>query len=408
MLLIQTRSPRRAPRLLTKAAVALALLGLVAVLAAAIALVGGEFGCMGGGSVSPVSTYARDAIPAARLALYRRAGGRFDLDWAFLAAIGAQECSHGRCRGVNASGCGGPMQIAVRRGSACSPGPGPTLWQRFGVDADRDGRRDFNDPADAAFTAARLLRHAKGAPAAGGSYAEHRRAACNYYGTCADGPATYADEVMARAVRYGFRGVGVPASLDLADAQAGCGGAPPVFAGGALDAGVRRAYRPRRLRALAPFATADGTLELCDARIAGDVEALARRYAIRITGCYGTGHAPQGEHPLGAAIDAVPAGGDWTRTMRLATDLGWRRSCAASGTRPECAGPPIRFIAYNGYPNHGDPDHCFPCTGGPHLHISWQTSASAGQPEHRPRYRYQPASWIEVFAPRRKPPGGAA
>jgi hypothetical protein len=142
-----------------------------------------------------------------------------------------------------------------------------------------------------------------------------------------------------------------------------------------------------------------GGVEACDARIAPDIVYLARRFAALVTDCYAaSGHAADGEHPLGAAADLVPRGGDWSRTLRLARALGWERSCALSGLRPQCADPPFRFIGYNGFPNHGDPLNCVPCAGGPHLHLSWQTSASPGQPDNRPRYGYEPAEWIEVLA----------
>lgn len=96
------------------------------------------------------------------------------------------------------------MEIAYVRGSACSPDPSvPTLWERFGVDADGNGTSIF-DPADAIFTAARIFRQALGAPPAGGPYHGYYEAACSYYGACADGIVSYAHEVMARAVSFGF------------------------------------------------------------------------------------------------------------------------------------------------------------------------------------------------------------
>ena len=75
------------------------------------------------------SAYALQSIPPARLRLYEQAGARFDIDWSFLASIGAQECNNGRCAGTNPAGCAGPMQIAYVRSSECSPGDGPTLWE---------------------------------------------------------------------------------------------------------------------------------------------------------------------------------------------------------------------------------------------------------------------------------------
>ncbi len=152
---------------------------------------------------SPVPAVAAAAvaeIPPDYLALYRQFGLEMDIDWRFLAAIGAQESDHGRnpwAARVNSEGCVGPMQLGV--GGRCGDFVG--TW---GVDGDGDGRIDPLEPADAIATAARGLRQGKGAPPRGGDADGYRRAACGYYGACADARADYADEVMARAVRYGF------------------------------------------------------------------------------------------------------------------------------------------------------------------------------------------------------------
>jgi hypothetical protein len=383
-----------------------AVLAVVAALAGSLmAVLGAELACVGGSGGSAVAAPATQAakrdIPPGRLRLYQQAGQRFDLDWTFLASIGTQECGSGTCAEVNSSGCGGPMQIAIVRESACSPGPGPTIWETYGVDADGDGHTNPFDLADSIFTAAKLLRRVMGAPPTGGSYAAYRQAACNYYGACADAAANYADEVMARAVEYGFHGAGSPAPSDPGGAEpataegSSCGGSSLPSGSGPMGP-VRKASAPQHLATLPASVSAAPGIE-CDARIVADVVYLARRFGILVTACYGTGHEPTGEHPLGAAIDAAPRDGDWSRTMRLALAIGWRPACAASGVAPECAHPPFRFIGYNGYPDHGDPLHCVPCGGGPHLHISWLTSASPGEPENRARYGYEPASWIEVF-----------
>lgn len=403
------RTARRGWRLALLGGAGAALAALATVIGAVMAVLGAELACVGGGAAqaAPPSRSAKLDIPPARLRLYRAAGRRFDIDWAFLASIGAQECGHGSCAGDNGYGCAGPMQIAVRRGSPCSPGSGPTLWETYGVDADGDGRADPDDPADAIFTAARVLRRAKGAPPAGGSYAAYREAACGYYGACADSAVPYADQVMARAVQYGFGGPGSPSPSDPSSAEpvSVSGGACAAAVGAGPLGPVRRAYAPRRLAALPPDVSAAPGIR-CDARIVPNVVHLARRFGVLVTSCYApTGHEPSGEHPLGAAIDAVPREGEWSRTRRLAEALGWRASCAASGVAPACARPPFRAVLYNGFPNHGDPLRCLPCAGGPHLHLSWRTSASEGEPENRPRFAYEPASWIEVLA---LSPGGAS
>ena len=369
----------------------------VAVLGVVVAITGAGVACRDGGADggTGVSRVARAEIPDARLVLYRAAGRRFDLDWAFLAAVGAQECQHGSCAGDNGSGCAGPMQIAYRRHSPCSPGDGPTLWERYAVDGNGDGRADIDDPPDAIFTAARILRKAKGAPAVGGSRAAYRRAACSYYGACSDPLAHYADDVMARAVAYGL---GRTSNANASGLDEGCGAALGVGArlGDGGFGAVARLRAPRQLESL-PVTITTGPGVRCDARIVDDVIWLARRFHVLVTACYAI-HSPAGEHPLGAAVDLIPqADRSWEETTEaLARVTGWHPDCAAIGVAPGCARPPFRFIGYNGYPGHGDPTHCG-CGAGAHLHLSWQTSASEGQPENRLRSSYFAASWIDVF-----------
>jgi len=171
---------RRHPLALVLVPLAAVGLVVVVVLSFVLALGSGSFACVGDagsgaamGGPPPSRAAVAEILPA-RLRLYRQAGRAYDIDWAFLAAVAYQECRHGPevCAGDNGSGCAGPMQISMRRGSPCSPGAGPTLWELYGVDADHDGDKDVNDPVDAIPTAARILRRAKGAPPAGGSYAE--------------------------------------------------------------------------------------------------------------------------------------------------------------------------------------------------------------------------------------------
>jgi hypothetical protein len=195
-------------------AATLAVIVLVGVLAAIV----GNVGCPTPGGSQPTEQ-AKTDIPGDYLRLYQAAGRRFDVDWAFLASIGAQESNHGRAPGiseVNPSGCVGPMQLGV--GGACGD-----YFGRNKQDGDGDGRSDPRNPADAIFTAAYGLRREKGAPPIGGSEAAYRRAACNYYGACTF-IVPYADQVMARAKAYGFQG-GRATPLDaadrLVDAQAG-------------------------------------------------------------------------------------------------------------------------------------------------------------------------------------------
>ncbi len=210
----------------------------LAIFGVAVAVLGASFtGCQPSSEPALASTgptpsaYALASIPPTRLRLYQQAGTRFDIDWSFLASIGAQECGNGECAGTNPAGCAGPMQIAYVPGSACSPGPGPTLWERYAVNADPGQPLSINNPADAIYTAARILREDMGAPPTGGSYSEYRQAACHYYGACADASVSYAEEVMARAVQYGFTGAGspTPSNPPLAQPVSGsCNASPPA------------------------------------------------------------------------------------------------------------------------------------------------------------------------------------
>src|SRR5260221_13315708 len=201
---------RRGGSLLALVAVGVLAALVVAITGTVMAILGAEMACRGGGGpavAAPATKAAVREIPPKRLRIYQQAGQRFDVDWAFLASIGYQECGHGACAHVSPSGCGGPMQIAIVRESACSPGSGPTIWERYHVDADGGGADPF-DPADAIFTAARMLRPVFGL--AGDSYAAYRQAACNYYGACAERVANYPDEEISRAVEYRFPGRGAP------------------------------------------------------------------------------------------------------------------------------------------------------------------------------------------------------
>jgi len=76
---------------------------------------------------------------------YRAAQHRFDVPWTHLAAIHLVETRMGRIRGVSSAGALGPMQFL------------PPTWELYGAGGDID------DPRDAIFAAARLLR-ANGAP----------------------------------------------------------------------------------------------------------------------------------------------------------------------------------------------------------------------------------------------------
>ena len=100
--------------------------------------------------------------------------------------------------------------------------------------------------------------------------------------------------------------------------------------------------------------------ESIDVRLLEDIKWLVRRYKIFITAGYATeGHAPNGEHPIGLALDIVPneaAGGTWKKITRLA------RRAEPKQNQPRA---PFRWVGYNGDAGHGR---------GHHLHLSWMHS----------------------------------
>jgi hypothetical protein len=298
----------------------------------------------------PSATALAD-IPARYLEIYRQAASDQQIDWTILAAVGKVETDHGRSRlpgvrsGANCAGAAGPMQLGIGAGDrGC--GDAGNAWATYGTDGDHDGVRDIYDPEDAIPAAAAYLR-AAGAPS------DYRRAIFAY-----NHATWYVSEVLTWAERY--RG----ASADRS----------------------RRAHRVTfdgRWLARVP-----GTDVRCDARIVDDVVYILRRFGLIATACFAaTGHALRGEHPLGLAIDVVPADGDWDRTLHAARFFGWSPDCGASGCAT-AAKPPMRVVLYDGYPGHGDPAHCPPPTCAPHLHLSWA---------HAPTEPLTPAPWVETL-----------
>lgn len=167
----------------------------------------------GGGSANCVDTSRAGAqpgeandvrsIPANYLELYRAAGKEYGIPWNVLAGVGKVETSHGTSKlpgvssGENFAGAGGPMQFLA-----------PT-WKSFGVDGNKDGKKDRYDPRDAIPGAARYLKH-NGAP-------DRMRTAIFMYNHSND----YVNLVLSWAERYaggGFKAVQAngPACADTA------------------------------------------------------------------------------------------------------------------------------------------------------------------------------------------------
>jgi hypothetical protein len=261
-------------------------------------------------------------------ALHYRLGGRGP---SILAGLTSVESGFGTNMGPSSAGAVGWTQFM------------PDTWARYGVDADGDGRADPFTAADAIFAAARYLR-ANGAPS------DWYRALFAY--NHAD---WYVTEVLQRALQLAGGG-GEPD-------DAACGTSPLVDPAGVV-----------RVRGGGELVTIPGKRgQRVDSRIVANVIYLVRRYRLIVTAAFATsGHAADGEHPLGLAVDLVPApDGSWDAVDRLAH---W-----AEPTQ-DAPRPPFRWVGYDGDPGHGR---------GNHLHLSWNHGPAPG---HR-----APAAWVDTF-----------
>jgi hypothetical protein len=87
-------------------------------------------------------------IPPFLLPIYQAAGIQYGVRWEVLAAINEIETDYGRNLNISSAGALGWMQFM------------PQTWEMYGVDANRDGRKDPFNPVDAIFAAARYLKAA--------------------------------------------------------------------------------------------------------------------------------------------------------------------------------------------------------------------------------------------------------
>jgi hypothetical protein len=128
-------------------------LAAVAALICLVGLIAILFGGQASGCANATGGVS-DKVPQWLAPIYERASARYGLGPrgpAILASINFHETDFGRDLGTSSAGAEGWMQFE------------PSSWTAYGVDANGDGRKDPNSPADAIFAAARLLR-AAGAP----------------------------------------------------------------------------------------------------------------------------------------------------------------------------------------------------------------------------------------------------
>src|SRR3954466_9154599 len=89
-------------------------------------------------------------VPPFLLPIYQAAGIQYGIRWEVLAAINEIETDYGRNLNVSSAGAVGWMQFI------------PSSWRAYGVDANKDGKKDPYNPVDAIFAAARYLKAAGG------------------------------------------------------------------------------------------------------------------------------------------------------------------------------------------------------------------------------------------------------
>ena len=300
-----------------------ALLGVAVLLMAWMAVVAGA-----GASAACTSTTLRDGtIPARLVPIFAEASARYRLGSrgaATLAALTNIESGFGQNMGPSSAGAIGWTQFL------------PATWRRYGVDADGDGSRDPYDPDDAIHSSANYLR-ASGAPD------DWRKALFAYNHSDA-----YVRDVLALA-----------GELSQGAETGGCDGTEAI-AGDAV-----RITGGGAIVAIPGFPG-----ESIDQRILSDVLHLTRTYRVAVTDGYApSGHEPDGEHPLGLAVDLVPGpGGTWDDVDQLA------RWAEPAPNRPR---PPFRWVGYDGDADHGR---------GHHLHLSWTHGPAT--------WRKPPASWV--------------
>jgi Transglycosylase SLT domain/Peptidase family M23 len=87
-------------------------------------------------------------IPPFLLPIYQAAGTEYGVRWELLAAINEIETDYGRNLNVSSAGAQGWMQFM------------PATWKDYGVDGNKDGYADPDNPVDAIFAAARYLKAA--------------------------------------------------------------------------------------------------------------------------------------------------------------------------------------------------------------------------------------------------------
>jgi len=292
---------RRGKRLLVGVIVAAGALVLVQI-SLFVAIFGPPAGCgKGAGAESGSSKPSKEAladIPGNYLKLYREAGEKYGIDWAILAGIGSVETNHGRLNapgvtsGQNFHGCcAGPMQFHNDYGS------GGGTWGQYGVDGNKDGKKDIYDPGDAIPSAGNYMRASGGA-----EDLDKAIFAYNHAGW-------YVSDVKDRANKYR----GAAQGRDL-DALAGGGSSSPSDAGGAGckakgggdlaigSANAEELLRNEKITFGDPQMEADLKAGRIDPRVIGTLDSLSKDHTIYVTSMLRPGDSDS-NHSAGRAVD---------------------------------------------------------------------------------------------------------
>lgn len=208
----------RPPRLLLGLSLAALAIFVGSLLGLAV-MIGGTPGCAGGEATGALTA----KVPRRLVPIYMDAAARYRLGArgpSILAAINWVETGFGTDLGDSGTGAEGWMQFM------------PESWAAYGVDADGDGIKDPDDPWDAIFAAARLLR-ADGAPA--------EWSAAIYGYNHAD---WYVEEVLRQARRFAVGG-GTPVEAAGPACAAAAVAPDEAVARMVTEAGRLSALRPR-------------------------------------------------------------------------------------------------------------------------------------------------------------------
>src|SRR5213076_3004920 len=102
----------------------------------------------GPGNVQGVPNFViqRFHVPPFLLSIYQAAGIQYGIRWEVLAAINEIETDYGRNLNVSSAGALGWMQFM------------PSTWKTWGVDGNKDHKKDPYNPVDAIFAAAHDVR----------------------------------------------------------------------------------------------------------------------------------------------------------------------------------------------------------------------------------------------------------